>query len=142
MCPRCSDGAGWSALGRDKELQQLDVHTLPRCLRKPGLDSEALGPFEKVASRPLVVTQTDPLGGEETRAFGGSRGPNSVTHSLRSFSAVNPTLWGWGRMPVPHPYQLGSHCPSPHVLLWGVGKGRGREPWKAMRGPSPAFREP
>lgn len=90
----------------------------PRPCREPGWNSEDFGPFEKAASRPLVVTQTDPPGGEETRAFGGSRGPNSVTRSLHSFSAV-----GAGQEAgVPHPFQSCSHCPPTLCPPSGCGE--------------------
>lgn len=116
--PRGCDRAGWCPVGRDRSSSRVTLTPCPvvvaSALLEAWLGLRGFWTFEKAASRPLVVTQTDPLGGEETRAFGGSRGPNSVTRSLRSFSTVNPTLWGWAGCPVaPTPTSSAATVPAP-----------------------------
>ena len=84
-------GIGCVCVGSDKDLQQLDIHTLlcpgqPLPCPRPGSASQRI---LELLRRPHLSTSQSPR--QETRAFGGSRGPNSVTCSLHSFSTGNLT---------------------------------------------------
>lgn len=108
----CCDRACLCTVGSDRERWQLDIHTLPipggpRLAPAwpppgpgPGSDSQRI--WELLRRRhPAPRSHPDrPAGGEETGAFRGSRGPNSVTRSLHSFSTVNPNC-GWAGAPPP-----------------------------------------
>lgn len=85
-------GTGSVCVGSDRELRQLDIHTLlcpgqPLPCPRPGSASQRI---LELLRRPHPSPSQSPR--QETGAFRGSRGPNSVTRSLHSFSTGNLTL--------------------------------------------------